>query len=159
MARSEKWRTFSADFETTVEQNTREQKSTEVWSAASVELWTENVMVFHSIGDLFNYYISLDENIVVYFHNLKFDGNFWMYYLLHDLKYKQAYDIVDEKHVKFRKNWDMPDKSFKYAISDMGQWYSMTIKQNGHYIELRDSLKLLPFSLKASVLTAGTEKD
>ena len=149
MARSEKWRTFSADFETTVEQNTREQKSTEVWSAASVELWTENVMVFHSIGELFNYYISLDENIVVYFHNLKFDGNFWMYYLLHDLKYKQAYDIVDEKHVKFRKNWDMPDKSFKYAISDMGQWYSMTIKHNGHYIELRDSLKLLPFSLKA----------
>ena len=49
MARSEKWRTFSADFETTVEQNTREQKSTEVWSAASVELWTENVMDFHSI--------------------------------------------------------------------------------------------------------------
>lgn len=150
MARSDKWRTFSADFETTVEQNTREQKSTEVWSAASVELWTENVMVFHSIGELLNYYVNLDENIVVYFHNLKFDGNFWMYYLLHDAKYKQAFDTQDGITGKFRKNWDMPDKSFKYAISDMGQWYSMTIKTSrGKYIEIRDSLKLLPFSLKA----------
>ena len=149
MAQTDKWRTFSADFETTVEQNTKVQTSTEVWSAASVELWTEDVMVFHSIGELFEYYISLNENIVVYFHNLKFDGNFWMYYLLHDAGYKQAYEQIDETHVKFKKNWQMPDKSFKYVISDMGQWYTMTIKTNGHYIEIRDSLKLLPFSLKA----------
>ena len=53
MAQTDKWRTFSADFETTVEQNTKVQNSTEVWSAASVELWTEDVMVFHSIGELF----------------------------------------------------------------------------------------------------------
>lgn len=150
MARSDKWRTFSADFETTVEENTREQTSTEVWSAASVELWTENVMVFHSIGELYNYYTSLNENIVVYFHNLKFDGNFWLSYLLYDLKYKQAFDATDDgTSGKFRQNWNMNDNTFKYVISDMGQWYSMTIKHNGHYIELRDSLKLLPFSLKA----------
>ena len=88
MSRSEKWRTFSADFETTVEENTRQQTATEVWSAASVELWTEDVMVFHSIGELYEYYVSLNENIVVYFHNLKFDGNFWLSYLLYDLKFK-----------------------------------------------------------------------
>lgn len=150
MARSDKWRTFSADFETTVEENTREQTSTEVWSAASVELWTEDVMVFHSIGELYQYYVSLNENIVVYFHNLKFDGNFWLSYLMYDLKYQQAFDATDNGDVgKFRKNWEMNDNTYKYSISDMGQWYSMTIKQNGHYIELRDSLKLLPFSLKA----------
>ena len=40
MAQTDKWRTFSADFETTVEQNTKVQTSTEVWSAASVELST-----------------------------------------------------------------------------------------------------------------------
>ena len=148
MSRSDKWRTFSADFETTVEENTREQTSTEVWSAASVELWTEDVMVFHSIAELYNYYVSLNENIVVYFHNLKFDGNFWMSFLMYDLQYKQAYDQIDETHVKFMKNWKMPDNSYKYVVSDMGQWYTMTIKVNGHYIELRDSLKLLPFSLK-----------
>ena len=149
MSRSEKWRTFSADFETTVEENTRQQTATEVWSAASVELWTENVMVFHSIGELYDYYVSLGENIVVYFHNLKFDGNFWLSYLLYDLKFPQAFDTVpDGENGKFKKNWEMPDKSFKYVISDMGQWYTITIKVNGHYIELRDSLKLLPFSLK-----------
>ena len=68
---SDKWRTFSADFETTVDEDTSTQTSTEVWAAASVELWTEDVMVFHSIGELFQYYLSLQENIVVYFHNLK----------------------------------------------------------------------------------------
>ena len=143
MSRSEKWRTFSADFETTVEENTRQQTATEVWSAASVELWTEDVMVFHSIGELYEYYVSLDENIVVYFHNLKFDGNFWLSYLLYDLKYKQAFDpSPDQKGGKFKKNWEMPDRSFKYVISDIGQWYTMTIKVNGHYIELKDSQKL-----------------
>lgn len=150
MARSDKWRIFSADFETTVEENTREQTSTEVWSAASVELWTENVMVFHSIGELYQYYVSLNENIVVYFHNLKFDGNFWLYYLMYDLKYKQAFDGDELTQTGvFEKNWQMNDKTFKYVISDMGQWYSLTIKVNGHYIEIKDSLKLLPFSLKA----------
>lgn len=149
--RSDKWRAFSADFETTVDEDTSTQTSTEVWAAASVELWTEDVMVFHSIGELFHYYLSLKENIVVYFHNLKFDGNFWLYYLLHDAGYKQSYDCDenDVAHGKFRNNGQMQNKSFKYSISDMGQWYTMTIKTDGHYIELRDSLKLLPFSLKA----------
>lgn len=150
MSRSDKWRTFSADFETTVDENTAVQTETEVWSAASVELWTEDVMVFHSIGELFDYYVSLNENIVVYFHNLKFDGNFWLSYLMYDLKYKQAFQYnADGETGKFQKNWEMPDKSFKYVISDMGQWYTVTIKVNGRYIELRDSLKLMPFSLKA----------
>ena len=147
---SGKWRTFSADFETTVDEDTSTQTSTEVWSAASVELWTEDVMVFHSIGELFQYYLSLQENIVVYFHNLKFDGNFWLYYLLHDAGYKQSYDCQegDIAHGKFRNNGQMQNKSFKYSISHMGQWYTITIKTDGHYIEIRDSLKLLPFSLK-----------
>ena len=150
MSRSDKWRTFSAEFETTVDENTAVQTETEVWSAASVELWTEDVMVFHSIGELFDYYVSLNENIVVYFHNLKFDGNFWLSYLMYDLKYKQAFQYnADGETGKFQKNWEMPDKSFKYVISDMGQWYTVTIKVNGRYIELRDSLKLMPFSLKA----------
>lgn len=148
--RSDKWRTFSADFETTVDENTQAQTETEVWSAASVELWTENVMIFHSIGELFLYYVSLNENIVVYFHNLKFDGNFWLYYLLHN-GYKQAYDITSNETMQgaFRDNGKMQNYSFKYSISDMGQWYSMTVKTDGHYIEIRDSLKLLPFTLKA----------
>ena len=111
---SGKRRTFSADFETTVDEDTSTQTRTEVWSAASVELWTEDVMIFHSIGELFEYYLSLKENIVVYFHNLKFDGNFWLYYLLHDAGYKQSYDCQegDIAHGKFRNNGQMQNKSF-----------------------------------------------
>ena len=45
-------RIFSADFETTVYDG---QTSTEVWAAATVELGTEDVQIFHSIGDLFSY--------------------------------------------------------------------------------------------------------
>ena len=43
----------------------------------------------------------------------------------------------------------MVKDSFNYSISDMGQWYSITVKTGGRYIEIRDSLKLMPFTLKA----------
>ena len=42
----------------------------------------------------------------------------------------------------------MQNNTFKYSISEMGQWYSIIIKTNNHFIEIRDSLKLLPFSIK-----------
>lgn len=43
----------------------------------------------------------------------------------------------------------MPRKSFRFLVSDMGQWYTIIIKNiDGKTIEIRDSLKLLPFSLR-----------
>lgn len=51
----------------------------------------------------------------------------------------------------------MENKTFKYSISDRGQWYSITIKVNGKIIELRDSLKLLPFSVKKIGNSFGTK--
>ena len=60
--------------------------------------------------------------------------------------YTQAYSVSEKAWLK---QADMPRKSFKYLISDMGQWYTLFIKnRNGKIIEIRDSLKLLPFSLK-----------
>lgn len=44
---------------------------------------------------------------------------------------------------------DMLNNEYKYLISDMGEWYSITIKKSGHIIDIRDSYKLLPFSVKA----------
>ena len=67
-----------ADFETTVYEG---QTNTEVWAAACVEMFTEDVHVFHSIGELFEYFVSMNSHIVCYFHNLKFDGSFWLSYL------------------------------------------------------------------------------
>lgn len=142
-----KFRYFSADFETTVYKG---QVNTEVWAAACVELFTEKVEIFHSIDEQFEYFMSLNANICAYYHNLKFDGSFWLSYLICDLKYKQAYTPVSKDKpelVTWLKEKDMPNKSFKYSISDKGQWYTITIKVNDKIIELRDSLKLLPFSV------------
>ena len=70
------------DFETTVYKG---QVNTEVWASASVELFTEDVKIFHSIEEQFDYFKSLDTNICAYYHNLKFDGAFWLSYLLQSM--------------------------------------------------------------------------
>ena len=138
---------YMADFETTVYEG---QTNTEVWAAASVELFTEDVYIFHSIGELFDYYAAQKCNIIAYFHNLKFDGTFWLSYLLNDLHYEQASEpaVDDPLKVTWIKDRFMKNNTFKYVISDMGQWYSITIKRGGHFITLRDSLKLIPFSVE-----------
>lgn len=151
-----KYRYFMGDFETTVYKG---QVNTEVWASASVELFTEDVHIFNSIDEQFDYFVSLNENIIVYYHNLKFDGAFWLSYLLIDLGFKQAYEKIgdEENQVQWLKERDMPSNSFKYSISDKGMWYTIIIHTHGHFIEIRDSLKLLPFSVKRIGESFGTK--
>ena len=153
--RTRKYKTLVGDFETTVYKG---QQHTEVWAGAVVELFTEDVHIFHSLDEVFEHLIDLDENIVIYFHNLKFDGSFWLDYLLVQMGYKQAYtqtgDYVTD--IQWMDEKDMPNESFKYTISDRGQWYSITIKKSRHIIEIRDSLKLLPFSVRKIGKSFGT---
>lgn len=140
-------RYFVGDFETTVYEA---QTDTEVWASACVEMFTEDVHIFHSIGEQLDYFISLNANIICYYHNLKFDGSFWLSYLLVDLGYTHACENDGEisDNFKWLKPRDMPYKSVSYSISNMGQWYRVTIRAGKYIIELRDSLKLLPFSVK-----------
>lgn len=135
------------DFETTVYDG---QQHTEVWASASVELFTEDVKIFHSIDEQFEYFKKLKTNVCVYYHNLKFDGSFWIDFLLRKLKYKQAYVKLnkDGSEVEWIQEKNMASNTFKYSISDRGQWYSIVIKTGGHFIEIRDSLKLLPFAVE-----------
>jgi len=151
-----KYRYFVADFETTVYKG---QVHTEVWAAAIVELFTEDVHIFHSIGDLWEYMVSLDCNICCYFHNLKFDGSFWLPFFLNDLHYQQAFKKLSDNELDLEaiETKDMHNKSFKYVISDMGQWYTITAKTHDHIFEIRDSLKLLPFSVKRIGESFGTK--
>lgn len=141
------YRYFACDFETTVYKG---QVNTEVWASASVELFTEDVKIFHSIEEQFNYFVNLNCNIVAYYHNLKFDGAFWLSYLLVDLGLEQAYTKLNDEgtSVEWLKDKYMKNNTFKYSISDKGMWYSIIIKVKDHFIEIRDSLKLLPFSVK-----------
>lgn len=151
-----KFRQFVGDFETTVYKG---QVATEVWASACVELFTEDVKIFHSISEQYDYFLSLNSNIICYYHNLKFDGAFWLSFLLVDMGYTQAYNktgsTIDDMEWQHPK--DMKNKSFTYSISDMGQWYRIIIKVNEHIIEIRDSLKLLPFSVKRIGNSFGTK--
>ena len=76
----------------------------------------------------------------VYFHNLKFDGEFILYWL-----FKNGYShIVDKK--------EKTNCTFTTLISDKGQFYSMEIyfkvyKTKSHKIKFLDSLKVLPLSV------------
>ena len=125
---------YVADFETTVYEG---QKFTEVWAAAVVKLWDDNVEILHSFPDFLSYVFARRTNIICYFHNIKFDGNFILDYLLRN---GYTWNRVAEGK--------MYNKQFKCAISDRGSWYSITVKMHNMVIEFRDSYKLLPFSVK-----------
>lgn len=155
MSRTRKYRYFSCDFETTVYKG---QVNTEVWASACVELYTEDVKIFHSIDETFAYFKSLKSNLICYYHNLKFDGNFWLSYLLVDLQMKQATEQIGsaEYDVQWVQEKYMENNTFQYSISDQGQWYTIKIKVNDYIIEIRDSLKLLPFSVKTIGKSFGT---
>lgn len=136
-------RKFVADFETTVYNN---QDHTEVWAAALVEIGTEDVLIFNCLDDFWSYLRSLKYNLIVYFHNVKFDGRFLLDYFLIQLKYKQAL-IGEYPNQYFNKDKYMHHLEVKYLISNLGDWYYIKVKVGRHIIEFRDSLKLLPFSV------------
>lgn len=141
-----KARYFVGDFETTVYKG---QTDTEVWASACVELFTDDVVIHHSIAETFDYFKSLDSNIIVYYHNLKFDGSFWLSYLLVNEGFTQAIENDNGYgHPDFIERKYMKNNTLSYSISGMGQWYRIIVKVNGRFIEFRDSLKLLPFSVK-----------
>lgn len=142
------------DFETTVYKG---QTFTEVWASACVELYTEDVLIFHSIEEQFNYFLSLKCNAICYYHNLKFDGCFWLYYLWLVKKYELAADVKSDFEISWKPIKYMENKSFSFSLSARGQFYRITVKAGGHTIEFRDSLKLIPFSVKQIGESFGTK--
>lgn len=139
-----------ADFETTVFTG---QKYTEVWLAACVQMYTEDVKIMGSINEFMNYIFGLKKKVVVYFHNLKFDGEFILNYLKSNSKFIEAYSPGVGWQPK--KSWS--NNMYSYSISQRGQWYTIRIKKNNVFIEFRDSLKLLPFSVKQLGESFGTK--
>lgn len=131
---------YCADFETTVYEN---QTFTEVWAAAIVPLGSPEVTILHSITDFFRFIYSQNKDMLIYFHNLKFDGTFILNFLLRQADMRTA--LKNDEWIPVK---DMPNKSFRYTISSMGQWYEIIVKYNNHTIKFRDSLKILPFSVK-----------
>ena len=139
-----KYEYWVGDFETTVYDG---QTYTEVWASALVKLNESKVAILHSIDDTFEFIKEQEANLIIYYHNLKFDGAFWLDFLINKQHFDQALETINNTP-HWLEDERMPRNSFKYMISDMGQWYTITIHIGKYYIQLRDSLKLLPFSLK-----------
>ena len=145
--KTQRERVFMADFETTVYEG---QERTDVWAAAIVELYTEDVRIYGSIGKFFEAVFAVKCNCVIYFHNLKFDGGFILNYLYSNGAFREAAEkpMTGTAELEWIANKDMRSGMFKYVISDMGMWYSITIRVGKYFYEIRDSLKLLPFPVR-----------
>ena len=127
---------YAADFETTVN-----PEHTDVWAWGLAPVGeTEKIEYGTNIDTFIQRLKQEKDDVTVYFHNLKFDGEFIIYWLLHN-----GYEYTEDKRY-------MPAKTFTTLISDMGQFYSIEIslrKGGKRKIKILDSLKLIPMSIEA----------
>lgn len=130
---------YVGDFETTTD-----PKDVRVWATCLVNIDTlECDHIDNNIDSTFQF--LKNKNSIVYYHNLKFDGEFLLHYLL-----SNGYTYSEKPK----------DKTFSTLITDEGVFYSITVifeKKNKKYkkVVFRDSLKKLPF--KVSVISKAFE--
>lgn len=128
---------FTADFETTTD-----EKDCRVWAYALCEIGNiDNFIYGNNIEDFIKFCSDKKENYQLYFHNLKFDGEYIFNYLLNN-----GYEFVKDKK-------ERRDKTFTCLISDMGQFYSVEIyfhvtKKHTNKVTIYDSMKILNFSVE-----------
>ena len=138
-------RIYCADLETTVYEG---QTETEAWSSGLISMTEDEPIVHHSLQETLDYLDSMNEDAILYYHNLKFDGNFWLSFLLTKLGFTQGYEVISDDVIEWHDTKTIKNNEVIYSISSMGQWYTIVFKYKGHKYTLRDSLKLLPFTLK-----------
>ena len=130
--KSTQW--FVADFETTSYNYYLQNGYTKVW------LWAicDSDANVTEIGDNIDSFIKLLRKLygkTIYFHNLKFDGEFIISWLLNN-GFSYYEDLTKQK------------RGFTTLIGEMGEFYGMDIKFADHRIvHIHDSLKLLPFKV------------
>ena len=137
---------FTADFETA----TWENDETWVWAWALCDIEEpSHVEVGNSI-ESFIKRIKKESNPYIYFHNLKFDGEFILYYLM-----KNGYEYV-ETHEK-------RNKTFSTLISDMGLFYSIEVYfevgKKTRKVTFIDSLKIINQSVESMPKTFKIEEN
>lgn len=146
---------YVGDFETTVYEG---QDRTDVWASALVQLFTEDVKIYHSIEETVEAIAQLPNHSIIYYHNLKFDGAFWLDYLMQKMGFTLSGTMTDDMtSFSYTKQSEMKERTLITSISDMGAWYRIIFKLNNKVFELRDSLKLLPFSVETIGKSFGTK--
>lgn len=137
---------FTADFET----STWNPEETWVWAWALCDIEEpKNVDVGNSIETFFQR-IEKENNPYIYFHNLKFDAEFILYYLM-----KNGFEYV-ESHEK-------RDNTFSCLISDMGLFYQLEVYFNvgkkTKKVTFIDSLKIINQSVESMPETFKIEEN
>ena len=131
-----KYKRFTADFETTTD-----EEDCRVWAYALCEVGNvDNFIYGNNIEDFIKFCSNKKENYQLYFHNLRFDGEYIFNYLLNN-----GYEVIKDKK-------ERRDKTFTCLISDMGQFYSIEIyfhvtKKHTNKVTIFDSMKILNFSV------------
>lgn len=113
----------------------------QVWASCVTNIMTGDVLrLDDNIDDTMHYLLenSKKYNIELYYHNLKFDGQFILNWLLRN-GYTHDQTLTNSK-------------SFDTIITDMGQYYQITVKvnkgKNSKRLIIRDSLKILPLKVE-----------
>ena len=127
--------TYAADFETTTDID-----DCRVWAWAVCEVGNyDNFRYGVTINELMDM-CKKDKSNILYFHNLKFDGEFILYWLFHN-------------GFKLNNETKLNTNEFSTLISDTGLFYSIEIcfkrtKKEIVKVKILDSLKILPFSVE-----------
>ena len=123
---------FTADFETA----TWLENETYVWCWAVCNIDNIDQTEHGNNIEDFLMWCSYQPNAKIYFHNLKFDGEFIIYHLL-----KNGYIFCEKNEHK--------PKTFTTVISDMGQFYLISVNfDNKNYVTFYDSLKMIPLKVE-----------
>lgn len=126
---------FTADFETA----TWLEDESYVWAWALCDIEDpDKVDIGNSIESFFER-IKKENNPYVYFHNLKFDGEFILYYLM-----SNGYEYVEKRE---RRN-----NTFSTLISDMGLFYQIEV-----YFEVGKKTKKVTFIDSLKIINQTVE--
>lgn len=130
-------KTYVADFETTTD-----PENCHVWAYALCEVGNTNNIEIGTRLDDFMAWCEKSGNNKIFFHNLKFDGQFII-----DWLFKHDFTHVE-------KSKDRASKTFTTLISDKGLYYQIEVVfylkgKKVKKVTFQDSLKLIPLSVEA----------
>lgn len=131
-----------ADFETSTQAwLERDNGWTRVWLWGLYDIETEKFEHGIDLDSFMGRVLIKDKsgNPIIYFHNLKFDGSYIVWWL-----FAHGYTYDDELNEA---------NTFKTCISDMGQWYFIEVciykhRRAKYIIRFQDSLKKIPLPVR-----------
>lgn len=133
---------YCADLETTTD-----ILDCRAWVWGITEIGNTDYFIYDNDLESFMRWCKLHPKANIYFHNLKFDGEF-----LFNWFFKNGFTHSEGK-ARLKK------KQFSTLISNTGQFYSCKVcfDNEKEYVTFYDSLKIIPFSVKNIALGWGQE--